>query len=272
MPAADLTTLPDVKAWLGIGNTESDAILAPLVSAASRFVYGVINRPTILPRTITERYNGLGNLRLTLRTFPTTSIASLTIDGVSIPAAAAPGVGVCPNGYLLEQWDGTPPGGHQAVDLYGYAFGRGRQNVVITRADGYLVAGEAMTIPADPFKVTAAAPYGAWASDGGVTFANGVPLVPVAANPAEGQYVVAAGQYTFGGADTGKQVLASYGFIPSDLAQVCKELVAERYKYRDRIGQISKSLGGQETVSFSTKEMPDALRLMLRPYTAVVPV
>ena len=62
-------------------------------------------------------------------------------------------------------------------------------------------------------------------------------------------------------------MLVSYSYIPADIEDACINMVAERYNYKSRIGYISKSLGGQETVTFSQKDMPDFIRTLLQPYT-----
>src|SRR5262249_21393610 len=49
---------------------------------------------------------------------------------------------------------------------------------------------------------------------------------------------------------------AGYAATPPEVEQACIALVALRYKERDRIGHVSKSLAG-ETVSFSQKDMSD---------------
>jgi hypothetical protein len=49
-------------------------------------------------------------------------------------------------------------------------------------------------------------------------------------------------------------------------------MVVERYSYKNRPGMVSKSLGGQETMSYSQKDMPDYLRSTLQPYRRVLPV
>jgi hypothetical protein len=278
MPPSDLCTLADARQWCGVsGNTQTDdVLLARLVSAVSRTICGYLSRPLLLPRTITEHYNGNGRTRLMLRHWPVSSIASLAIDGVAIPAATA-GV-ASPNGYLLETWDGAPPGRPQSIDLFGYSFSAGRQNVPVSLVAGYLVSAEAQTIPATPFQLSVNAPYGPWASDFGVSLAStGVAFTGGAVNatPTTGQFAPVAdkpGTYQFAAADAGKAVLISYGFVPHDLYQACAELVAERYAYKSRVGQTSKSLGGQETISFSLKDIPDAVRLMLNAYRNVVPL
>jgi hypothetical protein len=58
---------------------------------------------------------------------------------------------------------------------------------------------------------------------------------------------------------------------PPDIAQACIELVCLRYRERTRIGEVSKSLGGGETVTFSQKDMPDAVKTLLSQYRAVAP-
>lgn len=62
-------------------------------------------------------------------------------------------------------------------------------------------------IPGTPFTITPTMPNaGVWATDLGVTDINGRPYTRVASAPATGQYMVAAGVYTFAAADTGKTV------------------------------------------------------------------
>lgn len=63
---------------------------------------------------------------------------------------------------------------------------------------------------------------------------------------------------------------AGYAAIPYELEQACIELVALRYKERERIGQVSKSLGG-EVVSYSQKDMADDIKTILQNYKKVIP-
>lgn len=65
---------------------------------------------------------------------------------------------------------------------------------------------------------------------------------------------------------------AGYTQVPPEIAQACIELVALRYRERTRIGEVSKSLGGTETVTYAQKDMSDAIRTLLLQYRAVVPV
>lgn len=65
---------------------------------------------------------------------------------------------------------------------------------------------------------------------------------------------------------------AGYATTPPDIAQACIELVALRYRERTRIGEVSKSLGGAETVTYSQKDLSDAIKTLLQQYRAVIPV
>lgn len=59
---------------------------------------------------------------------------------------------------------------------------------------------------------------------------------------------------------------AGYSTIPLDIAQACVEIVAWRYKERDRIGQSSKSAGGAETVAYQTTAIPASAKTILDQY------
>jgi hypothetical protein len=257
----DLTTLASVKAWLNISNTNSDAVLGPLITAASRWIMAELARPSLLPQIFKERYDGRGNARLYLAHWPVLAIETLVVDKHTVD-----------QGFELQLAEAAPPGRPQAIDLHHHIFPRGRQNIAVTYQAGYAVTNETAVVPSSaPYQCTALAPYGAWASDLGIVdAATGAAFVLAAGTPSAGQYNVATGLYTFAAADAGKAISFSYGFVPQDIAQVCTELVAERYLYRLRIGEVSKSIGGQETVSFSQKDMPDALAAMLAPYRRVM--
>jgi hypothetical protein len=65
---------------------------------------------------------------------------------------------------------------------------------------------------------------------------------------------------------------AGFATLPPAIVQATLELVGEAFRRRDRIGQTSKSLGGQETVAFSAADMNATLKTALAPYRAVAPV
>ena len=62
------------------------------------------------------------------------------------------------------------------------------------------------------------------------------------------------------------------GSAAASLAQACIELVCLRYRERSRIGEVSKALGGGETVTYSQKDMSDDIKTILSRYRAVAPV
>jgi hypothetical protein len=255
-----------------VQSSDDDALLTRLISQVSRTIRTDLDRASILPTIHTEIRDGGNETELILRQWPATTIQSIAIDGVTIQAASAltPG-GTRTSGYVLEPASIAPPGRMQKLVLRGKCFTRGMQNVAISYQAGYQIGGEAALVPLSaPYEIAAQAPYGAWASDGGVAYANGTPLVAVAANPATGQYSVAAGTYTFAAGDADKAVTLTYGYVPADLAFSCMDWAAELYGYRDRIGQRSKSLGGQESVSFIVKDVPDFVASALQPYRRIV--
>jgi len=65
---------------------------------------------------------------------------------------------------------------------------------------------------------------------------------------------------------------AGYSTTPPEVAQACIELVSLRYRGRTRIGEISRSLGGAETVSYAQKDMSDATKTLLQQYRLVAPI
>jgi hypothetical protein len=62
---------------------------------------------------------------------------------------------------------------------------------------------------------------------------------------------------------------ADFENVP-DIEQACIEIVANRYREKDRIGLMSKGLAG-ETITFSQKDIPNSARDVLRVYRKVVP-
>jgi hypothetical protein len=212
----------------------------------------------------------VGNYQIVLPDYPVENIISVQLGSLLIQPFPLPQPGlpvlIQPNsfggyGYRFLPWSGDLPGDPAVVELVNGIFYRGVQNIKVVYQAGYVVQNEVQTIPANPgpYVVTVFQPQGIWCKDNGVTYANGSALTPVVATPTIGQYIpppdppltlAALGQYTFAAADAGKGILITYSFVPSDLESACIQLVAETYSYRDRIGQLDKILGGQETVRF----------------------
>ncbi len=271
MSSQDLTTLPALKSWLGLPATASpnDPTLAALITAASRAIYAALGRPSLLPQSYIETIDGESQ-RVFLRHWPVLQVSSVTLDGETVPAAA-PGAATPELGFWLRPGDTAPPARPQALDIFGWWVRSRRQNLTVVYSAGYAVQGEAQNVPAAaPWIVTAQAPYGPWNSDLGVTYAlTGLSLTNVASAPIAGQYSVSGGVYAFSAADAGASVAMSYGFVPQDLAQAALELAAERFRAAERIGLRSKSIGGQETISYDIGAISAPVIALLQPYRRV---
>lgn len=277
MATGDLATLEVVKQFLGVTGTNGDAVLARQIRQISQEIFNYLQRSTYRSLAYTDVVDGHGGRSVFLQQWPVTSITSVTIDGQTVPLSVDGS-----DGYVLQGWNGFPPGLVQSVDLIGYGYCKGRQNCSISYVAGYRISDEAQTIPAEPtdsvYAITVDAPQGPWGEDEGVTFADGAPLVKVASSPTAGQYALstaddaAPGTYLFAAADAGEAVLISYSYVPSALEDACINWVSERSKRRERIGVRSKSLGGQETISYDNSAMPDYIKTALQPYRKVLPI
>ncbi|HEY3910381.1 MAG TPA: hypothetical protein VGM07_10860 [Stellaceae bacterium] len=65
---------------------------------------------------------------------------------------------------------------------------------------------------------------------------------------------------------------AGYPATPPEIAQACIELVALRYRERTRIGEVSRSVGGGETVSYAQRDMSPSIATLLQQYRVVAPI
>ena len=269
MSPYDLTNLAALKAWLGLPSTASpnDPALSALITASSRAVCAWLSRPNLLPKNYTEIIDGEGS-RLYLRNWPVLSVTSVSCNGYPLPSVS-PNVDLTSAyGFLIKPEDGTGPGRQQAIDIFGFYFPRGRQTLSVAYTAGYAVQGEAQSVPTIvPYALSALTPYGPWASDLGVVYAqSGIALTSVVGAPSLGQYSVANGVYAFSAADAGAAIQVSYGYVPQDLAQATLELAAERFRAAEHIGQRSKSIGGQETVSYDPSAISAPVLALLQPY------
>jgi hypothetical protein len=298
MAASDLAVLQDVKDWLTAGgsgiSTVGNPVLSRLITACSGAIYSYLSRQIIIPKTVTERYDGVGNNRVLLRNYPVLSVSNLLVNGTSISAGIYPNgstaPGWPPSGWVVSPWDGLLPGKPQMLDSFGnqsnvngtfYGFNPGRQNIQITYTCGYAIQNEAQTVPSAGGVVDIDAPLGPWASDMGVVYAStGIALTPVTASPATGEYIPptqgsesaeSGTGYTFAAGDANEAVLISYGFVPSPINTACIEWVAERYRYSGRIGQRSQTVSGQQTASYDLSAVPAFVKGILDPYRNVVP-
>jgi hypothetical protein len=259
-----LTTLAAVKDYLGITDGNSDSFLDRLILSASQFVLTWVGRDSFAPIQYTMNFRGNGKSSILLPFWPVVSVTSVGVAGSAISPSTFGNVGNPNSGYVVSD----ARFGNQSLDLYGYNFWSGAPSQVIYTA-GFRTS-QTGDIPATPFQI-APTEGGQWIADEGVTIA-GVAATKVADSPATGQYSVdVSGLYTFADADTGKEAVITYDYVPFDVSFAVTELIGEWYKRKDRIGLISKTLGGQETVTFSQKDMGDSIKSTLQPYMNVVP-
>jgi hypothetical protein len=76
--------------------------------------------------------------------------------------------------------------------------------------------------------------------------------------------------FTRGQANVKVTYTAGFAAVPFGLDQACVELVGVMYREKDRIGHVSKQLGG-ETVTFNVADLPARIKTSLRQWTNVVP-
>ena len=184
MAVTDLTTLANVKAYLGLAGASDDALITRMITGLSGVAEAWMGRP-ILSFAYNELRNGSGSRRLAMTNYPVTSVTELLINTLAIPAAPD---AVSP-GYRFDE---------RFLYLNGYRFCHGMANVNVA-------------------------------------------------------YV------------------AGYATVPPELEQAVIELIAAKYRERERIGHQSKSLAGEAT-TFIVKDLPDAVKSVFMNYKKVVPL
>lgn len=255
-----------LAAYVGGAYVEvSQPLVQRLISSCSAFIQNWMNR-TVASTTYTQTFNGQDMPTMMLPEYPVTAIGGVAVDGLALsarPALTYPATYSNGSGYTFQETG--------QLALSGYLFTRGYNNVTVTWDAGYLKADEAHTVPAT-------APYTVdtdhWnAGDRGVTYADGTALVKVTSAPAQGEYSVADSVYTFAAADASAAVLISYGIVPYDIEQACIDTLGDWFKYRERIGTLSKSIEGQSVsyTNFTNTGLPSRAKDVLMQYRKVFP-
>lgn len=262
-----LTDLATIKDWLGITGANSDSILTHILDAASQFALNYMNRDGFAATTYTENFKGNGKDAMLLHNWPLISVSSVGINGRAVLASPIGNNGLPGSGYTISDPRQAP----QAVILHGSYFDLGAPCRVVYRAGFEDV--EVQTLVNNSGTVSVASfSKGHWTSNVGVTL-DGVAAIKVNASPSVGQYAVDSwGTYSFNVSDAGKVAAITYGYCPSDVSFGVMEIIGEWFKRKDRIGVLSKTLGGQETVSFLASDLNASVRSSLQPYRSVIPV
>lgn len=123
--SAVLTSLDNVKQFMGLTGVTDDALLTRMISASSGFIEQWTNRDFGLGN-YTDDMDGTGGNFIFASQRPVQSVSSLSIDGFTIPLST----GVNSPGYYV-----TPDG----FGLRGYTFTRtrGARNVTVSYSAGY---------------------------------------------------------------------------------------------------------------------------------------
>lgn len=282
----NLTTLANVKGWLGISNTTDDALLTRLISASSTFIQSWLNR-RIVSQAYVENRDGMGvgkgRYLMVFKAYPVSAVQSVTIAAQPVPASSDNGQ--LANGYGFDAnalWLAPTSLAFDRFNAGGFEFIKGTRVIQLRYTAGYLVLPygatnvdqesgllppEVATVPSPtgPYTVTTLM---TWLSDNGVWYANGTPFTKVTTPSLAGQYSVVDGVYTFNSADAAANVLLSYSYVPPDIEQCCIELIGLRFKEKDRIGQVSKSVG-TENITYLQKDMPADVQTLLNQYRRV---
>lgn len=253
----------------------SDPLVSRLISAVSNYIQSWLNR-TIRNLAYVEMRSGEGGRSLLPLQYPVTSVAALTIDGITIPQRPPLGAGAMSN-FVGFNWQGGPAGytfDVNRVMLSGmYYFSRGFSNIALSYAAGFLVPNEQATVPAaSPYTVATVTHWNA--GDRGVSYADGTALnaQPFGVALSAGQYSVDGdGLYYFAALDAGKTVLISYGYVPFDLEQAVIDMIGDWFKYRDRIGVLSQGIE-QQTITFVNAAITARAQGVLNQYRRVAPV
>lgn len=268
-----LTTVAAVSAWAGDGTPPSAALAAiytRLINNASRAFLGQVSRSTFLVHAVNEVRTGMDTNSMMLKDWPVLGdLTSLTVRGVTIPKQTSFG-GL---GWVLDGWDGYTPGDPHQLSLVGRCFPRDPGGVTISYTAGYATMGEVQTVDSTGY-VWPMSPQGRFAADWKVLDASGATMIPtISPTPAVGSYVAPTSDqlpYQFNPAQG--QVTLNYSFIPADVDQVISKWVGEWVKYKGRIGEKSRSLGGQESITYDLGAMPQDAMGMTKQYNAVLTI
>lgn len=127
-----LTTLAKVKQYGQITEFESDTLLVRMIDAASAAIENHCSR-SFLSAQYTEVRDGTGQRKLTMRNFPITNVASVSVNGQNIPIRLSP----LGNGYTYDD---------HTLKLSGYRFDEGMDNVQVIYTAGLSVVPEDIEI------------------------------------------------------------------------------------------------------------------------------
>lgn len=283
---SDLCVLADVKAWIpNLTGTASDALLQSLITRASRYIANWLQRP-LLAMAYTEKRSGTGRPALALLRSPAFAVNSVTISSATINPAPSP----LTSGYLFDEnfayIQGLPSVPNSTIFAFSpVTFQHGMQNIVLQYSAGYMLPNQAT--PPDWVTATATS-FGATIQPTSNNAGSYVYVCTVAGKTGASrpQFSQTGGASTTDGTAPTAATWTNLGVtalpaslpsgptneLPPDITEACVELVALRYRERDRIGQLSQHLDGQTIAYFQRGSMPASVEDALSSYKNVMPV
>lgn len=277
--AADLTTVAQVQAQLGISGSTDPLLIQVLVTAYSRHILTRCGRRVLNGmQTFTDLYDGIGSYKQYVADWPIQSISALKVFGQTIPQSPD---GINPGWVVGDQYagsiallPGTSIGGPISYAAWLMPLGRfpkAPQNVSVSFTAGYAIAawanataytlGTGYKDPNNNIQVvttggTSGASQPVWSTivggtttDGTVTWTNRGPAAY------QGSLLMhPPSDPTFNGA-------------PSELGQAVTELVVQQYRRREWVDQARKNIGpAGESIDFRSWEMPPWLTRVIENY------
>lgn len=236
----DLTDLATVKDELDIkaNNTTKDVWLARAITQVSRAIARHCKRPFV-PELLRDSFDieqdpypyqtPGGFAKLVLSCWPVLSLTSvvqtLALNTTQVLAQDVDFRLDAKTGELLRlnrftgvvtQWEAVP-----VTVVYAAGFGA--------------IVQESHSVPASPYQVTVDASE-TFSCDVALFYDDGTPLVRVDGAPAQGQYSVDGGVYTFNAADSAEALTFTYATanVPPDLVDICLQLITARYASKGR--------------------------------------
>lgn len=253
----NLTSAARVSSFMAI-NPNQAAVLDPIIAGASAFVSrftGKSFEPTLKQLVLDPPASA--EPKLIIRD-PLISISELKVDKEVWPETVDFWNG---SGYYVEKITSSCTALH-AISKTWPSLPR---SIMLSYLSGYTDTFQEVI---GPDNSVSALLY--WLDDVSVHL-NGVAATKVASAPAVGQYAVSsAGVYTFNAADQAKTAKITYVCTPADVERAIVDLVAYTFSGRDRVGISSKTLGGQETISYSAAALTPTAAMLLKPFRSVV--
>jgi|GEM_PF-7049734 len=258
---SNLTTVANVKSYLGITTANQDTLIAQLIIRESAFVENWCGRKFTAVTNTNKRLNGTGTTRLVLPDNPILSVSALSLNGTAITLSTD----AIQSGYVFDDQCLYLVGG----GLWGNLFTRGFQNVQCSWVAGYETTETDYVPTGNTPTITP--------SDGGTVSSivsvydntSAVTLTQVGSAPVSGQYSLSAGVITFNSTQYNHSMTIDYYFIPAVVEQSVIEMIGLDLQQKNNIGISSKKLA-TETVVYSQQQMSPSARDMLMPYKRMV--